>query len=257
MSFPNYPDKYEGAAVMRPEDTLAVRRRFGRFPNIEPPEALIFCLKNGLPQRLRWQIPVNHVGRVLGDFYLVRRSHGRVAVLTNFGIGAPVIASLAEEMVAFGVRKLVILSWGGMLQSNLNLGDIVICDRAIRDEGVSHHYLPAQKYVQADTALTGQIKDSLEEKNIACKIGATWTTDAPYRETTDEVKKYQSEGVQTVEMETAALFVLGQVRNVQTASVVIASDNLASLSWQRPIDMKAIDRSFALAYSAIVDVLSK
>lgn len=242
---------------MRPEHTLDVRRQFGRFPKIEPPEALIFCFKNGLPHRMRWKIPVRHVGRVLGDFHLIRHSLGRVAVLSNFGIGAPVVVSLAEEMIAFGVKRLVILSWGGALQSDLKLGDIVVCNSAIRDEGVSHHYLPAQKYAHADAALTARIKESILGKGASCKEGATWTTDAPYRETIEEVKQYQSEGVQTVEMETAALFALGEVRGVQTASVVIASDSLASLNWQRPADMKAIDRSFAVAYSAIIDALSK
>lgn len=256
MSFPNYPDKYQGESVMQPQHTLEVRRKFGRFPKIEPPEALIFCFKNGLPHQMRWKIPVRHVGRVLGDFHLVRRSQGRVAVLSNFGIGAPVVVSLAEEMIAFGVKKFVILSWAGILQPALRLGDIVVCDRAIRDEGVSHHYLPTEKYVSADQALTARVKASIEARGVACQLGATWTTDAPYRETMDEVRQYQSEGVQTVEMETAALFALGQARGVQTASVVIGSDSLANLTWQRPTDMKAIDQAFQVAYAAIVDALS-
>jgi uridine phosphorylase len=255
MSFPNYPDKFNGEAIMRPEHTLDVRRRFGSFPKIDPPEALIFCFRNGLPRRMRWKVPVRKVGRVLGDFYLIRRARGRVAVVSDFGIGAPVIASLTEEMIAFGVKKFVILSWGGGLQPDLKLGDIVVCDRAIRDEGVSHHYLAAQKYVSADADLTRLVKESIEKQNWSCRLGSTWTTDAPYRETIAEVRQYQSEGVQTVEMETAALFVLGQVHGVQAASVVIASDSLSGLKWQPPSDMKTIDRSFQVAYSAIIDAL--
>ncbi len=234
MSFPNFPDKHNGESIMRPEHTLEVRRRFGSFPKIDPPESLIFCFRNGLPRRMRWKIPIRHVGRVMGDFYLVRRSRGRVAVLSDFGIGAPVIASLTEEMIAFGVKKFVILSWGGALQPDLIIGDIVVCDRAIRDEGVSHHYLPVQKYTCADVQLTGLIKESIEQHNVTCKIGSTWTTDAPYRETIAEVKQYQSEGVHTVEMESAALFALGEAHGVQTSSVVIASDDLADLKWQPP-----------------------
>ena len=256
MSFPNYPDKYNGEPIMYPAHTLEVRKRFGRFPKIDPPESLIFCFKNGLPRRMRWKIPVRGVGRVMGDFYLIRRSQGRVAVLSDFGIGAPVIASLAEEMIAFGVKKFVILSWGGALQPDLKLGDILICDRAIRAEGVSHHYLPPQKYVCADVNLTNRIKECFERQYVNAKIGSTWTTDAPYRETISEVKQYQAEGVQTVEMETAALFALGEARRVQTGSVVVASDSLASLEWQPPSEMKAIDRSFQIAYAAIVDTLS-
>ena len=32
-------------------------------------------------------------------------------------------------------------------------------------------------------------------------VGTSWTIDAPYRETVAEAKKYQKEGVTTVEME--------------------------------------------------------
>ena len=231
MSFPNFPNKYDNESVMRPEHTLEVRRQFGRFPKIQPPESLIFCFRNGLPHRMRWKIPVRHVGRMMGDFNLVRRTQGRVAVLSDFGIGAPVLASLAEEIIAFGVKRLVVLSWGGALQSDLKVGDVVVCERAIRDEGVSHHYLPAQKYVYADADLTKLIKESLDGQDVICAVGSTWTTDAPYRETIAEVRQYQSEGVQTVEMETAALFAIGAARGVPTASVVIASDSLASLKW--------------------------
>lgn len=255
MSFPNYPDKYQAAALMQPQHMLDVRRKLGRFPTIEPPEALIFCFKNGLPHQMRWQIPVRRIGGIMGDFHLVRRSHGRVAVLSNFGIGAPVVVSLAEELIAFGVKKCIILSWAGILQPDLKAGDMLICDRAIRDEGVSHHYLPTEKYACADQALTNRLKESIEKRGALCRVGTTWTTDAPYRETINEVRQYQAEGVQTVEMETAALFALGQVRGVQTASVVIGSDNLSNLTWQRPADMKAIDHAFRIAYLSVVDAL--
>ena len=42
--------------------------------------------------------------------------------------------------------------------------------------------------------------------------------------------QYQAEGVKTVEMESAGLFTVGQVRGVQTASVVIGMDSLAVLA---------------------------
>jgi uridine phosphorylase len=257
MPFPNSPDKYQGEPVMRPADTIAMRRRFGRFPKIDPPEGLVICLKNDLPHRLRWRLPVQKVGRVLGDVYLVNRTRGRVGVLSNFGIGAPVVVSLAEEMIAFGVRRFIILSWGGALQKDLRAGDIVLNDRAIRDEGVSHHYLPSEKYVSADPVLKQKLEDRLVSGNIKFSSGTTWTTDAPYRETRDEILQYQSEGVQVVEMEIAGLFALGQVRKVQVASIVVVADSLAELKWQSPADMKVIDRSFEIAYHAAIDALAE
>ena len=157
MSFPNFPKKYQGKPIMRPEDTIAMRRRFGKFPKVDAPEGLILCLKNDLPNRLRWRVPVQKLGKVMGDFYLVKSTRGRVGVLSNFGIGAPVVASLTEEMIAWGVKRFIILSWGGALQTSLNTGDIVVADKAIRDEGVSHHYLPSEKYADADAKYVYEI----------------------------------------------------------------------------------------------------
>ena len=253
MPFPNFPEKYRGFPVMRPEDTIAMRKRFGDFPKVPPPEGLILCLKNDLPHRLRWSIPVKKAGRIMGDFYLVKSTRGQVGVLSNFGIGAPVIASLAEEMIAWGVKRFVILSWGGALQPNLNSGDIVIADKAIRDEGVSHHYFPSGKFIHADPSLTHKLQSLL----ASATIGATWTTDAPYRETREEILKYQSEGIQAVEMEIAAMFAVAEHREVQSAAVIIMADRLANLKWESPSDMGVINRSFMFAYSAAIQALGE
>ncbi len=253
MSLPNFPEKYQGEPVMRPEDTIAMRKRFGKFPKVDVPEGLILCLKNDLPTQLRWRVPIRKVGKVMGDFYLVRSTRGRVGVLSNFGIGAPVVASLTEEMIAWGVKRFVILSWGGALQTSLNVGDIVIAERAIRDEGVSHHYLPAEKFIHADAALTARLKNNL----VHATIGYTWTTDAPYRETQDEVVQYQAEGIQVVEMEISALFSLAKVRGVQASAVVVAADKLANLKWEMPSDMKRINGSFEIAYRAAIQTLNE
>jgi uridine phosphorylase len=257
MPFPNDPNKFQGEAVMQPEDTIAMRRRFGQFPKIDPPEGLILCMKNGLPEKLKWRVPVQKVGRVMGDMYLVKRTRGRVGVLSNFGIGAPVVVSLAEEMIAFGVKRLIILSWAGALQKELNTGDIVVNDKALRDEGVSQHYLPMEKYISADQSLKQNLEKHLAVRGTAFTSGPTWTTDAPYRETKAEILKYQSEGVQVVEMEIAGLFALAQVRKVQAASLVVVADRLGDLTWELPADMKAIDRSFEAAYNAAIDALDE
>ena len=73
----------------------------------------------------------------------------------------------------------------------------------------------------------------------------------------DEILQYQSEGVQTVEMEIAGLFALAQFRNVKAASVVVVADRLANLKWESPADMKAINQSFEVAYNAAIDALNE
>jgi len=63
------------------------------------------------------------------------------------------------------------------------------------------------------------------------RTGASWTIDTPYRETIDEVRHYQAEGVLCVEMEAAALFAVAEIRGLQLASAFVISDSLAELTW--------------------------
>jgi uridine phosphorylase len=91
----------------------------------------------------------------------------------------------------------------------------------------------------------------------SCTVGATWTTDAPYRETLEEVRQYQSEGVQVVEMESAGLFAIGQVRGIQTASVVVIMDSLAGLRWEVPDDLNPIQKALETVYAASIRVLNE
>jgi uridine phosphorylase len=259
MSFPNYPDKYRGESLLNPEAMFAFRRRIGHISGIRPPEALIVCLQRGLPEkwRMQWKHPLQYAGKMLARLYVLKKTNGRLAVLTHLGEGAPMIAALTEELIAFGVKRIISFVWGGGLQDDLKPGDIVVCDRAIRDEGLSHHYLPSEKYVDADPGLATQLRQAIEARGRAVQVGTTWTTDAPYRETREEVQRYQSEGVKTVEMEIAALYALGRYRRVQVASAVAVGDSLASLSWQLPDDLHVIERSLELIYTAAIDVLSQ
>ncbi|MGA7193229.1 MAG: nucleoside phosphorylase [Anaerolineales bacterium] len=259
MSFPNYSDKHGKPSLLNPDEMLAFRRRLGHLTNIQPPEALIVCLQRGLPERrrMRWKHPIRHVGKLMADLYVLKRTRGRVAVLTNLGEGSPMIVSLTEELIAFGVKRIISLTFGGGLQPDLQPGDIVVCDRAIRDEGTSHHYLPSEKYVYANPLLVEQLKNAIEARGRSCQIGTTWTTDAPFRETREEVTRYQAEGVKTVEMEIAGLFALGQFRNVQVTSAIAIGDSLAQLHWQIPSNLRPIESSLELIYAAAIDVLSK
>src|SRR5690606_36671973 len=111
-------------------------------------------------------------------------------------------------------------------------------------EDASQHYLPAAKTVQADSRLAAQLAAALAAAGAPARTGTTWTTDATFRETDVEVAHYAGEGVLTVEMETAALFAVAQVRGAQAASLFVAGDNLAPGALQAPSDFKLMDRSF-------------
>ena len=80
------------------------------------------------------------------------------------------------------------------MQKNLKIGDLIVCEKAIRDEGTSHHYLKASKYAYASKKMTERIRKSLDNLGQKYFLGTSWTVDAPYRETVAEAKQYQKEG---------------------------------------------------------------
>ena len=85
-------------------------------------------------------------------------------------------------------------------------------------------------------------------------VGASWTTDAPYRETRREVATYRDEGVKTVEMEAAALFAVAHCCHVQATAVFVVGDRLADLVWQ-PADDRRVRRGLQVLADAVVELL--
>ena len=126
---------------------------------------------------------------------------------------------------------MVSVGTAGTLQRDLKAGDLVMCEAAVRDEGVSHHYLPPGKLATAplgDDRRAG--RGHAARRAMVFRTGTSWTIDAPYRETLDEVRHYQAEGVLCVEMEAAALFAVAGVRGLRLASAFVISDSLAELT---------------------------
>ena len=73
----------------------------------------------------------------------------------------------------------------------------------------------------------------------------------------EEIRQYQSEGVKTVEMESAGLFTIGQVRRIPVVSIVVGMDKLAELRWQVPERLSDIFHSLEVVYAASLDVLKQ
>lgn len=255
MSYPNVPDKHAFEAIVEPTAMLDHRRRGGRLPAVQPPTGAVICLQRGLPERLRWRVRLRRLGRLMGDLYSIRSTDGRVVVLTDFGLGAPIVAAQAEELIGLGARRLVSVALAGGLQPDLAPGAIVVATAAIRDEGTSHHYLPPGREVAADSTLASALRLRLEDRGLEVRMGRTWSTDAPYRETRHEVGIYQAEGVLVVDMELAALLAVAQVRGVQATGVFVVGDSLADGRWRPPERLDGMERALEQAYRAAIQVL--
>jgi uridine phosphorylase len=255
MGFPNFKGKHAEDSMFGPKDFLAYLERIGKFPKGKPPTGVIICYSADLLDYVLKNYKTKKIEGLCENMYSLKETDGKVAIIGKFGIGAPVAAAVLEELIAFGAKKFIAVGMAGSLQKHIKAGDIVVCDKAIRDEGTSHHYIKHSKYAYASKEMTEKIKRSLEKFKQSYFVGTSWTIDACYRETVAEAKQYQREGVATVEMEAAALFAVAKYRNVDVGVVFAISDSLAELEWQPSFHSKKTEKSLKICFKAALDAL--
>jgi len=144
-------------------------------------------------------------------------------------LGAPQTILVLEKMIALGAKQFVAAGWCGSLQRTVQIGDIVLPSGAISEEGTSAHY-PSVDCIPS-LELFDLLKSNLRSAGLKIHEGTVWTTDAPFRETCEKVKAFQSDGILAVDMETSALFSVARFRGVDLAVVLIVSDDLSTLEW--------------------------
>lgn len=232
MTFPNLKNKHAWDALVTPEEDIKYAKRRGRIPRIKMPKAIIFCFSSSLLKSIIKNHKVKKLNFGNSELYLLKETKNRVGVLSKFGFGGPSTILRMEELIACGVKKFVLVGHAGSLQKHLKIGDVIVCDRAIRDEGTSHHYFKSGKYAYASKLLTKDIENHLQKLGIKYALGTTWTVDAPYRETVAEVKQYQKEGVSTVDMEAASVFAVAKYRGIEAGAIFTISDYLGELEWK-------------------------
>ncbi len=125
-------------------------------------------------------------------------------------VGAPFAVLVAEELFASGCEALVTISSAGMVAAAARPPFFVLVERALRDEGTSYHYFPADRYAEADPALADAVERALTGIPARLLRGASWTTDAPFRESAALIDARRAEGVICVEMEAAALLAMSR-----------------------------------------------
>jgi uridine phosphorylase len=147
------------------------------------------------------------------------------------GVGGPLAAGILEDAIAHGCRKFVVCGGCGVLQPDIAVGHLVLVSSAVRDEGVSYHYLPPGREVAANPVALAALKATVKDSGVPFLTGKTWTTDAPYRETAAKVALRRAEGCITVEMEAASFMAVAQFRNVVLGQILYSGDDLSGEEW--------------------------
>lgn len=232
LNFPKIGDKSKMKAVFTPKDAITVSdsKELSKMPKraiIIYSEILESHLKKGLSLS-RYDLPFSsHFHRYLNITPYIDKENS--VLVLRIGIGAPVTAIIAEDLISMGVKDMLLLGSAGGIGRDLSLGDIVLCTKALRDEGTSHHYIENSKFIDSDLAILQDLEKGI--KDIKIKKGPTWSTDALYAETKEELDTYSKEGVLTVEMEASALFSVARKRFARAAAAFMVSDLVNGQSW--------------------------
>lgn len=168
---------------------------------------------------------------VLGEFITITKripvyGVSNAVCLCEAPMGAPVAASCLDWLIACGARRIVAAGSCGAL-IDLPENAFILPRRALRDEGTSFHYLPAERWIELDAGVRGRIGRALNDAGLSFVETDTWTTDAIFRETAGKIALRRSEGCGAVEMECAALAAVARFRGVEFGQFLYTADTLA------------------------------
>lgn len=222
---------YRTPAVLTPENLLREARRQKGIPSGEVPEVCLLDPDGDIVRNLRRE------GRGRLDPYwacyhteLYGFSHDSVKLgVVGGAVGAPFAVLVAEQLFVSGCRLLISVTSAGQVAPIRTPPYFVLVDRALRDEGTSHHYLPPADFAEIDPALAALAVEAVAGTAFNVERGAAWTTDAPYRETATAINAHRAEGILAVEMEAAALYAFARARNRAVICFAYITNQMASV----------------------------
>jgi uridine phosphorylase len=208
---------YDAPSVLTPRNLLREARRQKQLPLEQVPKICVLDPDGDLVDYLRASKQTQrHDGWACYHTSLDTFAHAG----TEYGIigrtvGGSFSVLVAEELFESGCELLINISSAGQI---IPLGPppyVMLIEKALRDEGTSYHYLPPSTYCQLDPILKNVVMQDWNHAQVPLYVGASWTTDAPFRETEAMLEVGRAYEIYTVEMESAALYALGTARQKQ------------------------------------------
>ncbi len=142
-------------------------------------------------------------------------------IALSTGIGGPSTAIAVEELCSCGIKYAIRIGSCGALQSDIKIGELIIASGAVRDDGTSRTYIEEVFPAVPDTELLFFCMNAAKKNGFLFKTGIVRSHDSFYTDREDEISAYWSgKGVLGADMETSALFTIGILRGLKTASVL-------------------------------------
>lgn len=166
------------------------------------------------------------------------------------GIGSPSAAIAIEELIKIGCKVFVRVGTSGAITPKAKAGDLIIFTGAVRNEGTSRQYVPLEFPAVANPSLVLELTKAAQKRGAQYFVGIGHTKDSFYSEfpsmtsNPEETKKHwdamKNANVLATEMESAALFVIGTLREVKVGTIcVVVGENVekeAKIEGKPPLD---------------------
>ncbi|EGR0392816.1 uridine phosphorylase [Vibrio vulnificus] len=146
---------------------------------------------------------------------------GKAITVCSTGIGAPSMIIAVEELKQCGAKYVIRVGSAGAMQPNIALGELIVAEGAVRDEGGSKAYIDAAYPAYASFSLLKGLDGYLQMQTVPYHMGVVRSHDSFYTDDEETLCQYwNKKGILGADMETSALFTVGRLRGLHVASVL-------------------------------------
>ncbi len=145
--------------------------------------------------------------------------------IINFGMGSAPAATVMDLLSAIKPKAALFLGKCGGLKKKNQVGDLVLPIAAIRGEGTSNDYFPAEVPALPAFALQKAISTTIRDFDKDYWTGTVYTTNRRVWEHDENFKEYlQTVRAMAIDMETATIFSVGFANEIPTGALLLVSD---------------------------------
>ena len=145
--------------------------------------------------------------------------------IINFGMGSPTAATIMDLLTAIEPKAVLFLGKCGGLKKRNKIGDLILPIAAIRGEGTSNDYFPAEVPALPAFALQKAISTTIRDHKLDYWTGTVYTTNRRVWEHDLDFKEYlQKIRAYAIDMETATIFSVGFYNKIPTGAILMVSD---------------------------------
>ena len=168
-------------------------------------------------------------GRFREYVTFVGEYRGAEVAVSSHGVGAPGAAVCIDELLQAGARRIIRAGTCGGLQPWIDDGDLVIAAAAIREDGVTRQLVPDTFPAAASWSVVADLQQAAasasDARGVHTGIVLTHALFYPGDVLGSDLELWSKAGAVAVEMECAALFVLGALHSIQTGAVLVSDGN--------------------------------